>query len=216
MGLLLAAIVAAAPIADLHFNDPQLQAIATELAAQARARGITATSGRNAIERLLALESSLGSSDRALRRANKLAADLMMSDSSQWARLRARTQSEFAGRNEAVAQRVSDFFVRWKREQLDIAFDFLSSNYSSKFIPPIEWEQRFHRFLIRRPFDAATWGWVVLRGYGRMTEQQYGHADSELAYRFYLESTGLGDQREARDVFSVPGIAIKSDSRRSN
>jgi hypothetical protein len=61
---------------------------------------------------------------------------------------------------------------------------------------------------MERPMDAATWGWLVLRDHRTVTRQQYGRADSELAYRFYLESSGLGDGREARRVFSVPGVEV--------
>ncbi|MGZ5432694.1 MAG: hypothetical protein ACXW31_10360 [Thermoanaerobaculia bacterium] len=72
----------------------------------------------------------------------------------------------------------------------------------------MEWERRFHDFVAARPVDAATWGWLLLRANEQATKQQYGRADAETAYRYYLELTGLGDGREAKRIFSVPGIEI--------
>ena len=89
-------------------------------------------------------------------------------------------------------------------------FRILSSNYSTPYFTTLEWERRFHEFLAERPADAATWGWLVLREYRAITMRQYGRADAEMAYRFYLESSGLGDGREARELFSVPGADIQA------
>jgi hypothetical protein len=204
--------IAPAPIDDLAFKDPQLQAIAANLVRQAGARGITSSSGRSRVERLLSLESSLGHSDLALQRVNRLAADLARTDGSQWAKLRSRAADEFSRADDGVARRVSEMLLRWQRRRLEHAFRFLSSNYSTPYLTTMEWERRFHDFVQEQPMDAATWGWLLLRDYGAVARQQYGHADAESAYRFYLESSGLGDARESSQLFSVPGIAITRSS----
>ena len=204
--------ITTAPIDDLTFQDVQLQAIATSLVRQARVRGIITSTGRSRVERLLSLESAVGRSDLALDRVNKLAADLFMTDGSQWAKLRRRAADEFGRCDDGVARRVSEMLLRWQRRRLEHAFRFLSSNYTSRYLTTMEWERRFHQFVQEQPMDAATWGWLVLREYGAATRQQYGRADSESAYRYYLESSGLGDGRESRDLFSVPAVEITRSS----
>jgi hypothetical protein len=103
---------------------------------------------------------------------------------------------------------VRDLLLRWQREKSVALYRYLSSNYSTTYITSLDWERRFHEFVMERPTDAATWGWLVLRDHRTDVQQQYGRADPEMAYRFYLEFSGLGDGREARRIFSVPGIDV--------
>jgi hypothetical protein len=212
MGYLVAALLIAAtaqPIDDLHFNDAQLERIAGVLVQQARSHGIHTSAGRNRIERLLSLESQVGTSDLALNRVDKLVSDMTMTDATQWSKLRRSAAGTYARRDDAAARRVKDLLRRWQREQLEIISDYLSSNYSKPYIASLEWERRFHQFAARRPIDAATWGWLLLQSHRAEVMKQYGRADSEMAYRYYLEFSGLGDGREARLVFSVPGVEIR-------
>jgi hypothetical protein len=204
--------IAPAPIDDLTFRDVPLQSIAANLIRQARARGITTSTGRSRVERLIALESSVGGSDLAINRVNRLTADLARTDGSQWAKLRGRAADDFSRCDDGVGRRVSEMLQRWQRRRLEHAFRFLSSNYTTPYLTTMEWERRFHQFVQEQPMDAATWGWLVLREYSAAAGQQYGHADAETAYRYYLESSGLGDGRESRDLFSVPGVAITRSS----
>ena len=197
-----------APIADLEFDDDGLQAIAANVVSRARDRGIDSSAGRNRIERLLSLEASLGESTLALERTNALVARLTTTDASQWAKLRHQAARELGGRDDEVSRRVTDLLARWQRRKTECAFDYLSANYGKGHITSLEWEKRFHDFVAERPLDAATWGWLVLRAYASEARQQYGRADTESAYRFYLEYSGLGDGREARRIFSVPGIDV--------
>jgi hypothetical protein len=195
-------------VADLEFNDPQLQIIATRLRQRAGLQGVETSSGHNRVERLLSLEASLAGNGLAFQRVNKLVAEMTATDVSQWAKLRQRAEREFTARHDDVGRRVSDMLARWQRRKTEAVFRYLSSNYESTYITSLEWERRFHEFVIARPMDAATWGWLVLGAYADDARQQYGRADAEAAYRFYLEFSGLGDGREARRVFSVPGIEI--------
>lgn len=197
-----------APISDLHFKDEQLQAIATHLRQQARWRGIETSAGRNRIERLLALEAAVSGEGPAFRRVNYLMRVVTATDASQWGKLRQRAEKEFARRDDDAARRVLDFLARWQRRKAEIAANYLSTNYETTHIPSIEWERRFHDFITERPYDAATWGWLVLTEYANEAQQQYGRADSESAYRFYIVFSGLSDGREARRIFSVPGIEL--------
>lgn len=198
-----------ASIDELQFNDMQLQSIASVLVARAHARRISTSSGRNKIEQLLSLEGQLGNSELAVSRVNKLADEMVMTDGTQWAKLRRRAQAAVESRQDEAGTRVRDLLTRWQRERLEIIFAYLSSNYSRRWIPSYEWERRFHDFVKERPLDAATWGWIVLQRYRMETRNEYGRANSELAYRYYLESTGLGDGREAHLIFSVPRIEIR-------
>jgi hypothetical protein len=192
---------------DLRFSDEPLQAIANRLVAEARRRGIQTSSGRTRIDRLLRLEAFLGGT-LAQTRVNRLAAQLVLNDVSDWATLRQQAERDFARGSDETSVRVRDLLVRWRRRKAEIAYTFLSSNYRQRFISSDGWEQRFHEFVSERPYDAATWGWLLLRAHAGDARAQYGRADSETAYRFYLEFAGLGDGREARRVFSVPGVQV--------
>lgn len=200
-------LVRATPVSDLQFNDWQLQTIARDVIREARLRGIEEVSGRNRVDRLLRLETSLGRSQDAMLRVNQLVAHLTSHDSSRWAKLRQRAEVEFNGRNDETAKRVRDLLARWRHEQSDIVFDYLSSNYKA-YISSMEWERRFHDFVAARPVDAATWGWLLLREDADAPRREYGRADAETAYRYYLRHIGLGNAREARELFSMPGIEI--------
>ncbi len=206
-----APLVRTTPVTDLQFSDQLLQGIAMNLIREARARGIEEISGRTRIDRLLLLEASLGDSHLALDRVNELVRHLTNHDVSEWARLRQRAEVEFAGRDDVLARRVSDLLERWRHEKSACAFRYLSSNYRT-FMSRMEWESRFHDFVSTRPVDAATWGWLLLREYPQETRRQYGRADAEAAYRYYLHLTGLGEGREAKRIFSVPGIEISEDA----
>jgi len=198
-----------APVSDLRFNDEQLQHIAENLIREARLQGIDAVPGQNRVERLLWLEGRLGRSSHALTRTNALVAQLTVTDASQWGKLRQQAAREFGPRDDEVAARVNDFLRRWQQRKTESVFRYLSSNYRTTHITSLHWEHRFHDFVTERPMDAATWGWLVLREYAEQARKQYGKANSESAYRFYLEFSGLGDGREAREIFSVPGIEIR-------
>lgn len=206
------AITVTAPVSDLRFKDDQLQQIAEKLIGEARLRGIEAVPGPNRIERLLWLEGRLGNSSHALSRTNALVTQLTATDASQWGKLRQQAAREFGTRDDEVAERVIDMLTRWQQRKSESVFRYLSSNYKTTHITSWNWEQRFHDFVTERPMDAATWGWLLLRVHAKEARQQYGRADSESAYRFYLEFSGLGNGREAREIFSVPGIEI-SDPR---
>lgn len=197
----------ATPVTDLEFTDAILQNIARETIAAARLRGIEEVSGRNRVERLLRLEASLGRSQAALDRVNSLVALMLNHDASEWARLRQKADLEFRGREDAAARRVIDLLTRWRHEKSDIAFQYLSSNYTH-FISRMEWERRFHDFVAARPADAATWGWLLLRENANGPRREYGRADAETAYRYYLKMIGRGNAREAQELFSVPGVQI--------
>jgi hypothetical protein len=195
------------PIEDLDFNDPDLQEIATELVREARLRGIHESAGETRVERLLALEGMLGGT-RALRHVERLVDRLAMTDGTQWAKLRRKTESEFSGRKDDAGKRVNEMLLRWKRERLNESLRYLSSNYTQNYIHSREWERRFAAFLAARPLDAAAWGWVVAREYGKDVAAQYDRTDAESAYRYYLEFSGLGTNDDVRRIFSVPGIEI--------
>lgn len=199
--------VRSVPVSDLEFKDVTLQDIAMQLVREAKLRGIHEVSGRNRIERLLRLEASLGNSEVALARVNELVRHLTNHDASEWANLRQRAEAEFSGRNDPVAMRVVDLLTRWRERKADIAFEYLSSNYT-RFISRMEWERRFHDFVAARPADAATWGWLLLREDAAAPAKEYGRADDETAYRYYLRMIGLGNAREAEELFSVPGVRI--------
>jgi hypothetical protein len=195
------------PISDLHFQDHLLEEIAADLVRRARARGIDVSSGRNRVERLIRLEASLGGSTVALERVNSLAAQVTAHDAGRWAKLRQRADLELSSRDDEVSERVRDLLQRWQLRKTDTAWSHLSSNYKY-FIGRDGWEREFHEFISARPADAATWAWLILRDDASSVKQQYGKADAETAYRFYLELSQLGDAREARRTFSVPGIEI--------
>lgn len=201
-------ITVTAPLSDLRFKDEQLQQIAERLIPEARRRGIEAVPGANRVERLLWLEGQLGSSSHALARANELVTHLTTTDASQWGKLRQQVAREFSTRDDEVAKRVNDLLRRWQQRKAESAFRYLSSNYKTAYMTSWNWEQRFHDFVTERPIDAATWGWLLLRMHAADAQKQYGRADAESAYRFYLEFSGLGNGREAREIFSVPGIEI--------
>lgn len=203
-------VTVTAPVSDLTFNDDQLQQIAGKLIAEARLRGIEAVPGANRVERLLWLEGQLGNSSHALTRANALVTQMTASDASQWGKLRQQAAREFSTRDDEVARRVNDLLMRWQKRKSESAFRYLSSNYETIYMSSWNWEQRFHDFVIERPIDAATWGWLLLRMHAEDARKQYGRADAESAYRFYLEFSGLGTGREAREIFSVPGIEIRA------
>ena len=195
------------PVTDLEFKDPLLQGIAMQLVREAQSRGIHEVSGRNRVDRLLRLEASLGRSEAALARVNELVSHLTNHDASEWARLRQKAEAELSGRPDPVALRVVDLLTRWRERKADIAFEYLSSNYT-RFISRMEWERRFHDFVAARPADAATWGWLLLREDAEGPRREYGRADDETAYRYYLKRSGLGNMREGRELFSVPGVRI--------
>jgi hypothetical protein len=201
--------VSSYPLAELRFNDERLQAAADNLIQRARLRRVEACVGRTRIEGLLWLEASVGTGSTALWRVNELVFHLTASDASRWADLRRQAEKDFRGRGDAAAVRVRDLLGRWTQEKSVIAFRFLSSNYDMRFISSDEWERRFHDFVAAKPMDAATWAWLVRHVHGDAVRRQYGRADDELAYRYYLELAHLGDGREAREVFSVPGIEIE-------
>lgn len=197
----------AVPISDLHFNDYQLEEIAVSLVRRAEQRGIDVSHGRNRVERLISLEASLGRSTLALARVNALVSLITATDAGRWAKLRQRADLEFSRRDDEVARRVSDLLQRWQLRKSEVAWSHLSSNYRY-FISREGWEREFHQFVSARPPDAATWAWLILRYDAPSVKQQYGTADAEAAYRFYLEFSRLGEARQAREVFSVPGIEI--------
>jgi len=197
-----------ASIADLQFNDEQLDAIATALIDTAKKRGIESSSGTNRIERLIALEAALDAPPAALHRVNYLVLQLTQTDRSEWARMRQKAERDFCARAEPEPVRVCDMLRRWHQYRTASVMSFLSSNYEHQWIPEMEWERRFHEFAAARPMDAGSWGWILLRERREMVEQQYDRADAESAYRFYLEFTGFGTGRDARNAFSVPGVAI--------
>lgn len=198
----------AAPVTDLEFQDAQLQPIAMELIREARLRGIEESVGRNRAERLIALEASLSDSRRALDCIDTLAAEITATDASQWAQLRQDAERDFAARDDETARRVRSLLAGWRRRKSESAYDYLSSHYTTTYVRSYEWERRFHDYVRERPIHAATWAWLVWRDYAGAARQQYGRADAESAYRYYIESSGLGDRREARMIFSVPGIQI--------
>ena len=200
-------------IADLEFDDPELQRIATALVAEAQRRGIEESTGATRVERLLDLEGKVGGS-RALKRVEWLVGRLTFTDGTQWAKLRRRAENEFHGKNDEVARRVNELMTGWKRERLNAAMRFLSSHYGDGYIHSREWERRFADYVAARPLDAATWGWLVAREHQADVAAQYGRSDAESAYRFYLEFSGLGTNDDAERVFSVPGIEIKATAAR--
>lgn len=195
-------------IADLRFNDEQLDAIAASLIAEAKTRNIETSSGATRVDRLIALEAALDAPPSALHRANYLAIRMTQNDRSEWARIRQRAEREFCGGEDTAAQRVCDMLRRWHQQRTASVMSFLSSNYDHQWIPEMEWERRFHEFVAARPHDAGTWGWLVLRDRRQTVEQQYDRADAESGYRFYLEFTGFGTGRDARNAFSVPGATF--------
>src|SRR5688572_11217969 len=197
----------AVPISDLHFKDHQLEQIAANLVRKAHQRGIHVSSGRNRVERLLSLEASLGGSSLALQRVNSLVTQITATDAGRWAKLRQRAELEFSGRDDEVSRRVRDMLKRWQWEKSDAARSHLSSNYKY-FMSREGWEREFYEFVSTRPADAATWAWLILRYDASSVTQQYGRADAEAAYSFYLEFSRLSDAGEARRTFSVPGIEI--------
>lgn len=205
---------ATVPISDLEFNDAHLQAIATHLRQQAQARGIDAVPGRNRVEALLALEVVIRGEGLAFQRVHRLVSEMTMTDVSQWGKLRQRAERDFAKRGDEAAMRVRDLLERWQKRKSEMMYRYLSSNYQTTRIPSLEWEKRFHDFVTERPMDAATWGWLLLSEHADDAQRQYGRADAESAYRFYLEFSGLGDGREARSIFSVPGIEIENRAAR--
>ena len=197
------------PITDLHFKDEELDFIAANLRLKAERRGIRESSGATRVERLLALEASIGGQSFAMQRVNAITSRLMMNDGSRWAKLRARADAEFRGREDEVAKRVIDLLDRWQRRRLAETMSYLSSNYADgSHLWHLEWEVRFAAFAAERPLDAATWGWLVARALREDVAAQYGRVDEEHGYRFYLELSGLGTHRDARRLFSVPGIAV--------
>jgi hypothetical protein len=185
-------IARAAPVSDLQFNDYQLQVIAMDLIREARSRGIEEISGRNRIERLLLLESSLGTSQHALDRVNELTRHLLAADASRWAKLRQRAELDLANRTDPDATRARELIAAWQREKSAIAFRYLSSNYT-RFISSMEWERRFHEFIATRPADVAAWAWLLAHD-----NAQTPHADAETAYRNYLAETGAAEPSTAR------------------
>lgn len=189
----------AAPLSDLQFKDYQLQVIAMELIREARSRDIEEVTGRNRIERLLLLESSLGNSQHALDRVNELTRHLLAADASRWAKLRQRAALDLAGRNDPDATRARDLVTAWQREKSAIAFRYLSSNYT-RFISSMEWERRFHEFIATRPTDVATWAWLLL-----YEDPKTHHADAETAYRNYLAATGAAEPSTARVLLRGAG-----------
>ena len=198
------------PIADLRFNDEHLQSIADRLARKARSRGIDTCVGANRAECLLWLEASVGEGQSALDRVNRLVAQLTLTDTSEWAELRQHAERDFRRRDDPVGIRVRDMLTRWQREKSAIALRYISSNYKVLYISWVDWERRFHDFVRERPADAATWGWLIAQSaHATSVRQQYGQATPEMAYRFYLELTGMGDGREARALFSVAGAGIR-------
>ena len=196
------------PVADLRFQDPELDSISVKYVREAQARGIVEIAGRTRADRLMALESALGNRSTARDRIDALAAEMIGRDVSQWAGLRAGALREFHGRADEAGLRVGDLIDRWQRQRFEAAMDYISSNYTTLYVPSIEWERRFHDFIRATPRDATTWGWLVLYEESPNVESQYGRADAETAYRYYLEFSGLGTAGEARDLFSVPGIAL--------
>jgi hypothetical protein len=202
-------VLRSTPITDLQFNDVMLQEIATQLVREARSRGINEISGQNRIDCLLRLEASLGRSHLALDRVNELVSHLIANDAGPWAKIRQRGELQSNGRTEG-ARRVATLLARWRRRKADIAFEYLSSNYS-RFISSAEWERRFHEFIAGEPLDVATWAWLLVQDDPQRVRQRYGRVSAELAFRNYLEVRGVGGANEARRMFSVPGIEITEE-----
>lgn len=188
-------------IDDLTFLEPQLDAVAQRLVAEARARGVDVEPEGSKVDRLLALEAKLGAPAAAQTRVNMLVYQLTATDTSDWARLRGR-----AGRIDS--ERVRELLDDWSRRKAQVVNEGLSDTQRRGF-GAREWEAAFHEFIRRRPMHAGTWGWLVLREHGAEIRQQYGRVDSETAYRFYLDINGLGTATEARDLFSVPGVEME-------
>jgi hypothetical protein len=199
------------PVTDLQFKDVLLQEIATHLVREARSRGIEEVSGATRIECLLRLEASLGRSQLALDRVNELVSHFTANDAGSWAKIRQQTEMRFGRRKDEGARRVNALMERWRHRKAEIAFEYLSSNYS-RFISSAEWERRFHEFVVAQPADTATWAWLLMQNDPEGLRQLYGRVNAELAYRNYLEARGVGGAKEARQLFSVPGIEISEDS----
>lgn len=198
------------PVTSLQFSDSYLQEIATQLVREARSRGIDEISAQNRVDGLLRLEASLGGSHLALDRVNELVSHLVGNDASPWAKLRQRAELQLGRRNDEGARRVMALLERWRRRKANIAFEYLSSNYS-RFISSAEWERRFHEFIAGRPVDVATWAWLLMQDDPGKLRKRYGRVSAELAFRNYLESRGVGGAKEARQLFSVPGIEIAEE-----
>jgi len=199
------------PISDLHFNDIQLQRIATRLIRQARARGIDSSSGRDRVERLLSLEARLNAPPDAMGRVDVLVSRMTQTEVGRWAEVRRGAETQFGKRHDETGDRIRDLLWRWQRRKFVSITRYLSSNYRSPKISGVDWERRFNDFLQESPRDAAAWGWLVSREYGSSVREQYGRVDAEASYRFYLELSGLGTAQDAREIFSVPGVANGED-----
>jgi hypothetical protein len=193
-------------VSDLRFSDRELDLIARTRVQQARSRGIDSVKAASKVDALVTLESMLDAMPLAVDRFNAFARNAMWSDRSAWSALRRRSRRRFGGAD-AVSQRVQALLDEWDRQKLRIIAGDLENrqwvwNYSEQ-----RWESEFHDFIRKRPLHAATWGWLVLGERGPEVRRQYGRSDAEYAYRFYLELTRLGTGEEARDLFSIPGIA---------
>ena len=119
------------PVSELHFKDHDLEKIAASLVRKAETRGIHVTSGRSRIEGLVSLEASLGRSNVALERVNRLVSQITANDTGRWAKIRQRADLELSDRDDAASNRVRDVLKRWQMKKTDIAWSHLSSTGSS-------------------------------------------------------------------------------------
>jgi hypothetical protein len=199
----------AASIDDLEFRDLELNAIAKRLIAEAHRRKLRTTFAGNRVERLVALEAALGASPFALDRVNEITLDLTSGDTGPWARLRGRARRDFQRGHDESSRRVRSMLDDWEREKRMVILRAISEPARAwALFGDLEWEFYFHDFVKARPVHAGTWGWLVLIDRKAEIEREYGRADSETAYRYYLGLTRLGMDSEARDLFSVPGVPM--------
>lgn len=193
---------------DLRFNDPRLQSIARSLLADARLRHMDVPAKGNRVERLIALEAALGANPRALECVNAEAIRAAAADNGEWARLRSAMRREFDAVDGLTAVRVCSLVDDWQRERTRLVIEGLSAG-TVPVSDGREWEARFHGLIRSRPVHAATWAWIVARARRAEVARQFGHADAESAYRFYLSSIRADPDPEVHDLFRIPGIRIE-------
>lgn len=117
-----------------------------------------------------------------------------------------RADRQFRG-DDGVSHRVQALLDDWEHQKLRVLMADLDNPQWVWNYGEYRWESEFHDFVRKQPVHAATWAWLVLRERGPDVAQQYGQRDLEHAYRFYLELAHVGTGEEARDLFSLPGIA---------
>lgn len=204
------AVEALTPVPVAHFADPELQAIATALAEEAERRGIRSVRGRwNRVEALIELEAELDAPPLVLDHVNAVAMQAVRTDAGHWPSIRSRELERCRNREDATCLRTRDLLERWYRHRLAIITENLGDETRVYRYGGREWEGFFHDFVRRIPRDAATWGWIVSRHAGDDVRASIGRDDGEAAYRYYLVMTRLGTSREAKAVFSVPGVELR-------